>query len=95
MIWQCTEVNNSHWCELEGLKRIMKMLMEDYKLQIDSIVTDRHTQVAKWIKENLSDKTKIIHYFDVWHMAKGLVILTKIFNVYIPLFGIRSLLNIL
>lgn len=39
------------------------------KIDIEVIVTDRHIQINKWIRENLPD---IKHYFDVWHGAKGM-----------------------
>lgn len=54
--------------EKEGLVRRVKKLT-DYGLSIDVLVTDRHRQIAKWIRENLSNVT---HYFDVWHVAKGM-----------------------
>lgn len=56
--------------EKEGLVRRVKKLT-DYGLSIDVLVTDRHRQIAKWIRENLSNVT---HYFDVWHVAKGICV---------------------
>lgn len=58
--------------ELEGLKRTVKWLLEVATmagLEIECIITDRHLQVAKWIRENLLCY-KIKHYYDVWHIAK-------------------------
>ena len=54
--------------EKEGLVRRVKKLT-DYGLSIDVLVTDHHRQIAKWIRENLPNVT---HYFDVWHVAKGI-----------------------
>lgn len=37
-------------------------------LQIGVLVTDRHRQINKWIREN---HPEVAHYYDVWHVAKG------------------------
>ncbi|XP_033117101.1 uncharacterized protein LOC117117029 [Anneissia japonica] len=61
-------VGGSYHMELEGLKLgVAAIGMEQLKIQ--ALVTDRHAQVAKWIRENLKD---IQHYYDVWHVAKSL-----------------------
>jgi solute carrier family 8 (sodium/calcium exchanger) len=54
--------------EKEGLIRAMKFLCEDNGFFLMEIVTDRHPQIQKWLREN-QPNTK--HYFDVWHVAKG------------------------
>ncbi|XP_063043320.1 uncharacterized protein LOC134437731 [Engraulis encrasicolus] len=67
---QSSEVPNSNWCELEGLKRSIQLLSAR-DLTIATLVTDRHRQVAKWVREELCPKgTK--HFFDVWHVGKSL-----------------------
>lgn len=43
--------------------------LQEHHLQIGIIITDRHLQIQKWIRENLPQTT---HYYDVWHVAKGL-----------------------
>ena len=53
--------------EKEGLSRAMTFL-DEKGLKIQVLVTDRHTQIAKWIREQ---HPAINHYFDVWHVAKG------------------------
>ena len=53
--------------EKEGLVRVLKFL-EDHGLRVEVLVTDRHTQISKWVREN---RPEIKHYFDVWHVAKG------------------------
>ena len=53
--------------EKEGLVRVLKFL-EDHGLRVEVLVTDRHTQISKWVQEN---RPEIKHYFDVWHVAKG------------------------
>ena len=54
--------------EKEGLTRALKHL-GDKGLEIQVLVTDRHKQIAKWIREA---HPAIKHYFDVWHVAKGM-----------------------
>ena len=53
--------------EKEGLVRSVKLLSEN-NVQIKNIITDRHRQIAKWIRENMPETR---HNYDVWHMAKG------------------------
>ncbi|XP_041457112.1 uncharacterized protein LOC121430959 isoform X2 [Lytechinus variegatus] len=65
---QCTEVKNSNAMELEGLKRALEK-MDAEAVEIKTIVTDRHLQIAKFLRENYPH---IDHRYDVWHIAKGL-----------------------
>ena len=65
--FQSTEVANSNNMELEGLKRSLAFL-KDEGLVVKSLVTDRHQQIAKYLREN---HPEIDHYFDVWHIAKS------------------------
>lgn len=53
--------------EKEGLCRVMKYLKKQ-KVAIGIIVTDRHKQINKWLRET---HPKIQHFYDVWHIAKG------------------------
>nr|XP_054750015.1 uncharacterized protein LOC129255710 [Lytechinus pictus] len=53
--------------ELEGYKRLhQKLTNED--LTIGRLVTDRHRQLAKYVRET---SPGIVHVHDVWHVAKG------------------------
>ena len=54
--------------EKEGLARVISFL-QDKQLKINVLLTDRHRQINKWIRNTQPD---IKHYFDVWHVAKGL-----------------------
>ncbi len=54
--------------EKEGLVRVLKFL-KDNGLGVKVLVTDRHTQINKWLRES---HPEIKHYFDVWHVAKGI-----------------------
>ncbi|XP_026081932.1 uncharacterized protein LOC113058347 isoform X3 [Carassius auratus] len=63
---QSNEVGGSCHMEKEGLKRSLALL-ESRGVNLDCIVTDRHPQVQKFLRER-----NITHYYDVWHMAKGI-----------------------
>lgn len=65
---QSNEVKSSYHMEKEGLVRSINYLQGE-GVRIGTIITDRHVQIKKWIRENLCE-TK--HSFDVWHVAKGL-----------------------
>jgi hypothetical protein len=54
--------------EKEGLVRAFTLLGEA-GLAIDVIISDRHPQIQKWLRENCKE-TK--HYYDVWHVSKGM-----------------------
>lgn len=56
--------------EKEGLMRSVKKLQGN-GLVIGQLITDRHRQISKWIREELPHVT---HYYDVWHIAKGICI---------------------
>ena len=56
--------------EKEGLIRGIQFF-ESNDLQIELLVTDRHSQISKWMRENMPD---INHRYDVWHVAKGNVL---------------------
>ena len=55
--------------ELEGLKRGLSSL-EQLNINVVRVVTDRHVQVKKEMRENHATKH---HNFDVWHVANGLL----------------------
>ncbi|XP_042582175.1 uncharacterized protein LOC109084638 [Cyprinus carpio] len=63
---QSKEVGGSYHMEKEGLRRSLDRL-EESGVKLDCVVTDRHPQIQKFLKDR-----KIIHYYDIWHMAKGL-----------------------
>lgn len=64
---QSSEVNSSYHMEKEGLDRALNHL-QDKNVPVGALVTDRHPQINKWMREN---HTQVKHYFDVWHVAKG------------------------
>ncbi|KAK7939668.1 hypothetical protein WMY93_002994 [Mugilogobius chulae] len=63
---QSNEVGGSFYMEKEGLKRGLDLL-EANSIEVDYIVTDRHTQVKTFLRGK-----NITQYYDVWHLEKGL-----------------------
>ena len=51
--------------EKEGIKRALLHLQSN-NVDVDYIVTDRHCQVQKYLREQ-----NITQYYDVWHLEKG------------------------
>lgn len=64
---QSNEVGNSQRMEKEGFERSLSLL-EERGVVVQSLVTDRHTGVQKFMREQKKD---IRHFFDPWHMGKG------------------------
>ncbi|XP_030215058.1 uncharacterized protein LOC115545772 [Gadus morhua] len=62
----CNEVGGSYHMEKEGLKRCLDHL-EANGFKVDYIVTDRHPQIQKYLRER-----NITQFYDVWHFEKGL-----------------------
>nr|XP_033933776.1 uncharacterized protein LOC117441864 [Pseudochaenichthys georgianus] len=62
---QSNEVGGSYHMELEGLKRSLELLKER-GVTLDCIVTDRHLQIQKFLRES-----SITQFFDVWHIEKA------------------------
>ena len=77
-IFQSNEVGGSYHMEKEGLHRLLEFL-EVQGLKVDILVTDRHKQINKWIRENYPE---VKHYYDIWHVAKGLYILASFTRLY-------------
>lgn len=59
-------MKGSYHMEKEGLIRSLKMLKQK-KFKVGTLVTDRHKQIAKWLRENAKTTT---HKYDIWHLAK-------------------------
>lgn len=67
---QSNEVGGSVHMEKEGLIRSLDFL-EKSGVKVSSLVTDRHMQVQKFMREHKPD---IHHFYDVWHLCKGQII---------------------
>ncbi|XP_062393824.1 uncharacterized protein LOC134082194 isoform X2 [Sardina pilchardus] len=63
---QSNEVGGSYHMEKEGLKRCLDHL-ELNGLKVEYIVTDRHPQIQKFLRER-----SLTQFYDVWHFEKGL-----------------------
>ena len=64
---QSNEVKSSCHLEKEGLVRSVEFF-KYHGIPIKSLITDRHVQIVKWLRENLTDTQ---HCFDVRHVVKG------------------------
>ena len=53
--------------EKQGLVQCVEFL-HSRGFSIDKLVTDRHRQIGKWLREELPNTQ---HVYDVWHVAKG------------------------
>ena len=42
--------------------------LKDVKIKVQTLITDLHVQIKKWVRENIPET---LHCFDVWHVAKG------------------------
>ncbi|XP_014674792.1 PREDICTED: uncharacterized protein LOC106814924 [Priapulus caudatus] len=62
---QSNETKGSYHMELEGLKRCRQELSA---FNTTAFISDRHRQIAKWVRENWAIK----HCFDCWHIVKGM-----------------------
>ena len=69
--------------ELEGLVRSITGLWFE-ELTIETMITDRHTSINKWIREEMPH-TK--HYYDVWHVTKGMHNFTMHLSAHVASFG--------
>ncbi|XP_023137933.1 uncharacterized protein LOC111576454 [Amphiprion ocellaris] len=66
-LMQSSEVGSSVNMEKEGLIRSLNFL-EASGVKINTIVTDTHPQIQKYLKEQ---KPEVTHFYDMWHVAKG------------------------
>ena len=56
--------------ELAGAKACFDFILTVAGLSIPIFISDRHRGIGKWIREC---HPKIQHFFDQWHIAKGIV----------------------
>ena len=56
--------------EHRGLVKALNFLAES-SVQIETLITDRHKQIAKYMREH---KPSIDHHYDVWHVSKDIII---------------------
>ena len=87
---QSNEVNSSYHMEKEGFMRAVDFIQQQ-DLEIGVLVTDRHRQIAKWVRENMPSTD---HRYDIWHLAKGMIdydqVLSQSYYISVPLLCINS-----
>ena len=66
---QVSEVTSSNAMEKEGFKCCIESL-EDDRVQIDRIATDRHVSISSFMNK---EHPQINHQYDVWHLSKWVV----------------------
>ena len=64
---QRNEAGSSQGMELLAFQQCMSYLLKQ-GITLDSLITDRHSSIAKYIREQF---TKVTHYFDLWHLRKS------------------------
>ena len=62
------QAGNSAKMEKWGLISVLGKV-EDLGVEVESLVTDRHQGVTKWLRE---EKNEISHQFDIWHFSKNI-----------------------
>ena len=65
-IVQSSQVKSSNHMELKGLQETLSV-RDQLKIKIKSLVTDRHKQIAKWLRDHRPD---INHFFIVGILPK-------------------------
>ena len=61
-------MKSSTHMEHKGLVKALKFLA-DSSVQVETLVTDRHKQIAKYMREH---EPSVDHRYDVWHVSKGI-----------------------
>lgn len=59
--------------ETEGMERCLNYLRAQ-DMSVDTLVTDRHSEGKAALRRNHPD---IRHHFDVWHVAKGTMLVLQ------------------
>ena len=73
-------MKSSSHMEKESLVRCVDFF-KSQDINIQTLVTDRHVQIVKWVRENMPES---IHLFDVWHVAKGdFKFITRLSGIFI------------
>ena len=60
-------MKSSNAMEHERLVRTLGFL-EENSIKVGTLITDRHKQIARYIRET---HPEITHQYDVWHVSKG------------------------
>ena len=65
-IVQSNQAKSSNHMELNGLQETLTVL-DQFKIKVKSLVTDRHKQIVKWLRDHRPD---IKHFFYCWHIVR-------------------------
>ncbi|XP_065068028.1 uncharacterized protein LOC135693461 isoform X1 [Rhopilema esculentum] len=65
---QANEAGTSNAMELLGAKKCFERLQKE-NIDVSVFVSDRHTGIAKWIKDH---QTRTRHFYDIWHVARSI-----------------------
>ena len=79
ILLQSNEVKSSSHMEHQGLVNAL-MFLENSSVKVGTLVTDRHKQISKYMREK---HPHIEHQYDVWHVSKGTLIYTTYYSVII------------
>ena len=63
--FKSNETGGSNNMEKHGLIKCVESIFHKCDLQIQTLVTDRHPQIIKFVRENMKETE---HVFDVWHV---------------------------
>jgi len=72
---QVNEAGSSTAMEFVGHKKCFNYLVHT-DMSIKSFISDRHTAICKWMKEELPNICRplkiplISHFYDLWHIGK-------------------------
>ncbi|KAK3732010.1 hypothetical protein QZH41_016888, partial [Actinostola sp. cb2023] len=75
VVVQANEAGSSSAMEFLGHQKAFEFILAT-GMVITAFVSDRHTSIAKWMREELPDRCKALgkpvvhHFFDLWHIAK-------------------------
>ncbi|PFX15360.1 hypothetical protein AWC38_SpisGene20419 [Stylophora pistillata] len=81
---QANEGGNSSGMEFFAFEKAFIFLLGT-GLSIKSFISDRHTSIAKWMREDCPKKCRdmgkpiVAHFFDIWHIGKNYV--TDIYDI--------------
>lgn len=74
--FKVNEARNSSGMEFIAVEKAFTFLLGT-GLLIKSFISDRHTSIAKWMREDLPKKCRdvgkpiVAHFFDIWHIGKS------------------------
>lgn len=73
---KANEAGNSSGMEFFAFEKAFTFLLGT-GLLIKSVISDRHTSIAKWMREDCPKKCRdmgkpiVAHFFDIWHIGKN------------------------